>query len=337
MPKLSIIIPVYNAEDFLYKSVDAVINQTFQDWELILVNDGSRDESLKKCQEYAEKESRIKIIDKQNEGAGPARNAGISVAQGEYVTFIDADDWMEVDAYKTLVDEMEKTDADLLLFGMKTHVVDKNDSIVEMKEDDVPIIQIVEQKEFRNKWTSFYEKVNMDSVCNKIFKSSIIKSNGLNFPPLRRMQDGVFNMYYAEHVHHFITLNKNFYNRKWNCIDTQRKKIPPHVLDCALAYYKTAQSLLEKWGLETAQNKRVFLEKIVELLHVFEFVFIPKEGLSFSSVYNHLKSINSNAEVHQILKEYKKAKGKIRLKEKAMLNNWNLLLAFITYRQIKKG
>lgn len=337
MPKLSVIIPVYNAEKFLHKSIESVICQTFQDWELILVNDGSKDGSLAVCQEYAKNEPRIKLIDKQNEGAGPARNAGLEIAQGKYVTFIDADDWMDADAYQTLVDEMEKTDADSLVFGMKTHVVDKNDEIIEIKEDSVLPMQIAEKCEFREKWASTYTKINMDSTCNKIYKNAIIKENGLQFPPLRRMQDGVFNMYYYDCVNRFFTINKNFYNRKWNYVDVQRKKMPKNLLECATTYYKTSIKTLAKWGLATASNKQIFLDKFVELLHVLEFVYLPQSELSFTSVYNHVKSINSNAEVHQILKEYKKAKGKIRLKEKAMLNNWNLLLAFITYRQIKKG
>lgn len=336
MPKLSVIIPVYNAEKFLHKSIESVICQTFQDWELILVNDGSKDGSLAVCQEYAKNEPRIKLIDKQNEGAGPARNAGLEIAQGKYVTFIDADDWMDADAYQTLVDEMEKTDADALVFGMKTHVVDKNDSVVEMKEDDLTPIQIFEQSEFRKKWASMYYSFNMDSVCNKIFKLSIIKQNNLQFPPLRRMQDGVFNMFYYDNLTSFSSINKSFYNRKWNYVDTQRRKMPKNLLECALTYYKTAQDLLNKWGLSTRENKLIFLNKFVELLHVIEFVYAPTDDLTFAKIYKHIKSINSNEQVHQILKEYSVQKGKIRFKEKAMLYKWNLLLALITYKQFKK-
>lgn len=92
---ISIIIPVYNAERYLRQCIESVIAQTFKDWEAILVNDGSKDGSLAICQEYASKDSRIKVIDKPNGGPSSARNKGLDEAQGEYVYFMDADDWIE--------------------------------------------------------------------------------------------------------------------------------------------------------------------------------------------------------------------------------------------------
>lgn len=92
---ISIIIPVYNAERYLHQCIESVIAQTFEDWEAILVNDGSKDGSFAICQEYAAKDKRIKVIDKSNEGPSSARNTGLEQARGEYVYFMDADDWGE--------------------------------------------------------------------------------------------------------------------------------------------------------------------------------------------------------------------------------------------------
>ena len=93
--QFSIIIPVYNAERYLHQCIESVIAQTFKDWEMILVNDGSKDGSLAICQEYTSKDSRIRVIDKPNGGPSSARNRGLDEAQGEYVYFMDADDWIE--------------------------------------------------------------------------------------------------------------------------------------------------------------------------------------------------------------------------------------------------
>lgn len=92
---ISIIIPVYNVEDKISKCIDSILNQTFQDFELILVNDGSSDNSSEVCWKYSYKDSRIIVVDKVNEGAGFARNAGLDVASQKYVIFIDSDDWIE--------------------------------------------------------------------------------------------------------------------------------------------------------------------------------------------------------------------------------------------------
>lgn len=93
--RISVIIPVYNAEKYIGRCVDSVLAQTFTDWELILVNDGSKDSSLSICQTHAQKDSRIRVIDKSNGGPSSARNRGLEVAMGEYVYFMDADDWIE--------------------------------------------------------------------------------------------------------------------------------------------------------------------------------------------------------------------------------------------------
>ena len=93
--KVSVIIPVYNAAEFLGQGLDSLLNQTLHDIEIICVNDGSSDKSLEILKEYEKKDSRIKVIDQENQGAGAARNNGMAIAQGEYLSFLDADDFFE--------------------------------------------------------------------------------------------------------------------------------------------------------------------------------------------------------------------------------------------------
>lgn len=105
---ISIIIPCYNVEDFLQKTIECVIHQTYPDWELILVDDGSKDNTLKICNEYAKKDSRIKVIHKPNGGLVSARNAGFYVATGEWVMYIDGDDWIDVNTCEILTMYIEQ-------------------------------------------------------------------------------------------------------------------------------------------------------------------------------------------------------------------------------------
>ena len=114
MPKVSIIVPVYNTEKYLARCIDSILAQTFTDFELILVNDGSKDNSGKICDEYAQKDSRIVVIHKENGGVSSARNKGIDVAQGEWISFVDSDDWISSDFLSSFT-----YDADLMICGIE--------------------------------------------------------------------------------------------------------------------------------------------------------------------------------------------------------------------------
>lgn len=118
MCEISIIVPVYNVEQYLEKCVDSILNQTFKDFELILVDDGSPDNSGAICDQYAEKDSRVRVIHKENGGLSDARNAGIDVAKGKYLGFIDSDDYIAEDMYELLYTNIIKEDANLSICGI---------------------------------------------------------------------------------------------------------------------------------------------------------------------------------------------------------------------------
>ena len=113
--KFSIIIPVYNVEPYLRDCLDSVLDQTFSDWEAVCVNDGSTDHSVVILEEYTSKDSRFKIIDQPNGGLSAARNTGLEVAKGEYVLFLDSDDWLEPKALEAITESL--TNEDMLCFG----------------------------------------------------------------------------------------------------------------------------------------------------------------------------------------------------------------------------
>jgi len=117
-PKISIIVPIYRTERYLRKCIDSILAQTFTDFELILVNDGSPDSCPAICDEYASIDSRINVIHKENSGQGSARNMGLDIAVGKYVGFIDSDDWTDPNMYKTLFNLCEKHNADISMCGI---------------------------------------------------------------------------------------------------------------------------------------------------------------------------------------------------------------------------
>ena len=114
MPKISVIIPVYNVEKYLSQCLDSILNQTFKDFECICVNDGSTDKSLAILQEYVNKDDRIKIINQENKGLSGARNSALKIVNGKYITFIDSDDFVTIDYLEKLINIAEKEDSDIV-------------------------------------------------------------------------------------------------------------------------------------------------------------------------------------------------------------------------------
>ena len=112
--KISVIVPIYNAEDYLLKSISAISCQTYKNLEIILIDDGSTDGTLKICQEFAQKDDRIKVYTQKNKGVASARNKGISVATGDYIAFVDSDDVISFDMYEILVDLINTTGSQIV-------------------------------------------------------------------------------------------------------------------------------------------------------------------------------------------------------------------------------
>ena len=132
---ISVIVPVYKVEPYLRRCIDSIISQTYHNLEIILVDDGSPDNCGAICDEYAEKDSRVRVIHKPNGGLSDARNAGLDIMTGDYVAFVDSDDWIEADMYRTLLTQMEHFDADISIGGF-TDDLEKDGSAVVTKVSD---------------------------------------------------------------------------------------------------------------------------------------------------------------------------------------------------------
>ena len=119
MPAVSVIVPVYKVEKYIHRCVDSILSQTFRDFELILVDDGSPDNCPAICDEYAAKDPRVVVIHQKNGGLSAARNAGLDLATGEYIAFVDSDDWLREDALQVLTNHQRKNDADMVLCNIQ--------------------------------------------------------------------------------------------------------------------------------------------------------------------------------------------------------------------------
>ncbi|HEV9616688.1 TPA: glycosyltransferase family 2 protein [Streptococcus pneumoniae] len=170
--KVSVIIPVYNVEKYLRRCLDSVVNQTYKDIEVILVNDGSPDNSKEICEEYVAKYSNIQLINQKNAGLGAARNTGLQYITGNAVTFVDSDDWLELDAIEYYVAYMKKSDADIVVTQMirkKEYFSNEGTNGTTIKEE------VLNQEQFAKK----YFKIDGNNIeyyaCAKLYKREIAR------------------------------------------------------------------------------------------------------------------------------------------------------------------
>lgn len=201
MPEISMIIPVYGTEQQLPRCIDSVLAQTFSDFELILVEDGSPDNCARICDEYASRDGRINVIHQQNMGVSSARNRGLDAASGRYISFIDSDDYIEDDFLEALYSGVTKASADMMTCNTLERI--KTGEWIGM-DHLYPEGEILDKKGIRDVFVRnvFYTKhmVGYFSLCNKLLKRSIIEENGIRFDTaMSRGEDMLFILEYVSH------------------------------------------------------------------------------------------------------------------------------------------
>ena len=170
---LSIVVPVYKAEPYLDRCVESLVNQSYSRLEIILVDDGSPDRSGEMCDAWAEKDSRIRVIHKKNGGAADARNVGITEAAGEYLTFVDSDDYIDAGMYETMLSSMQRTGSGISCCGM--YIVEDGKNI--------PMHSIGQMTVFTNREAIRELLIGgyiEESPCNKVYKSVLFQN--IRFP-----------------------------------------------------------------------------------------------------------------------------------------------------------
>ena len=175
-PAISVIIPVYNAQDGIKRCVDSLLNQSFKDFEIILLNDGSKDNSLKILKEYESKYGFIRVIDKQNEGVAVTRNKGILLAEGEYIMFMDNDDFVDSDYIETFYQAIHEKNLDLVIGGYKR--VNQDNQII--------FSQDIQQSE----WSKYI----IMAPWAKVYRTEFLKTNNLEFFDYGIGEDIIFNL-----------------------------------------------------------------------------------------------------------------------------------------------
>ncbi|DAA94939.1 TPA: hypothetical protein CPT92_04880 [Candidatus Gastranaerophilales bacterium HUM_13] len=192
--KVSVILPIYNQEKYLAKALTSLQNQTLKEAEFICVNDGSKDNSLTILNDYAAKDSRVKIINQKNQGAGCARNNGLKAAKGEYIAFLDPDDWFEPDALETLYNKSKRQNCDMVVFNFNK--VGENGNILGRYNLHDRLQRFYDIKEDENfYWRDIKPRIlggMHPASWNKFYKHELIKKHRLHFANCSLAEDNVF-------------------------------------------------------------------------------------------------------------------------------------------------
>jgi glycosyltransferase involved in cell wall biosynthesis len=208
-PLVSIIIPVYNAEPYLEQCLESIVNQTYTNLQIIVVNDGSTDNSPAICDKFAENDNRIVVIHKENGGVSSARNVGLSISQGSYILFVDSDDWVEAGMVEYLISIMKETNVDVVLFGIY------NDDYIQMKTYTIHFNSdlFVDKNRLLKLLPGWIKDEKINTIYGKLYHADIIKNYNIRFnESLNIAEDALFNYEVFLHVENVYLLRNCYYH-----------------------------------------------------------------------------------------------------------------------------
>ena len=230
-PLVSIILPVYNAQNHIARCVGSICAQTYQNIEIIILNDGSKDQSLPVCEEFRQKDPRILLVDKANSGVSDTRNLGLKLASGKYVEFVDSDDYLDPDFTERLVAAAEENEADFVIAPYKMVIpagASKPEQVLDKIQDELGVMSVARPPEVReygflpagvydkdtfalrlmDKPASYFYSV----LWNKLYRRDILTGNDIQFvSEMRWAEDLVFNLRYIQYAERFVAIDKPGY------------------------------------------------------------------------------------------------------------------------------
>ncbi len=254
MPFVSLIIPVYNAEKYLRRCLNSAMQQTYQDMEIIVVNDGSADTSLEICREYEKMDPRFRIINKENTGVSDSRNRAIAAARGTYLQFMDSDDWLTPDATESLVYAAEKFDADLVIADFY-----RVDGAVFTEKQHIRERGLLTREEFAEYMMQDPADFYYGVLWNKLYRRSIVETHGLLMDQeLQWCEDFLFNLSFIRHAERFTAIQTPIYyymKRRGSLANTDWKKANTVLLKFHLL--KEYKELYQSMGLYEENKLRI--------------------------------------------------------------------------------
>lgn len=278
MVKVSIIVPIFNTEKYIEKCLNSLVNQTLSDIEIICINDGSTDNSMITVRHFANRDSRIKIIEQQNLKQGAARNNGMKIASGEYIGFVDSDDWVDLNYFEKLYTIAKKYDADIALatnirvgrYKRKKRLNIENELFVTTLQDKFDICQ---------QWKN-------ECPTNKIYRNEMLKANNITWPEGCYCEDKLFTVqavYYANGVVSTPGINYYYFRNPNSTVNTKKRK---HFKSLIQDKNNAKRAVLTFLKEKNAEIRDKDFWAITKAFSIFNFnIFLIKESLKTQKLY----------------------------------------------------
>ena len=290
---VSIIVPVYNAERFLKECVNSILNQDYKNFELILIDDGSVDNSHKICLEFADTDSRVRVFHNENHGVSFTRNFGIDLAQGDYICFIDSDDLILPDYISHLLNSLTTADADIVFCGYNLLYGDKHvKKAPRIKSGNYNFDDL----SYRAIDNGTLSGILFGSVCAAMYKGSLIKNSSIKFDPsVRRNEDGLFNLELLPYAN-IITVSDyaGYIYRQWKVSTTSKKKdfIPSNKL------YAVSDIILERCSNYADIDKQLKCRSVSIIF--WNVLSVANADAPLSKLSRQLKEYVNGTQLHDI-------------------------------------
>lgn len=305
--KISIIMPVYGVEEFVEKAIRSIQAQTLTEWELFAVDDGTKDKSGVICDEYAKKDSRIKVIHKENGGAPSARNAAIPKAKGKYIYFMDSDDWAE----KTMLWDMyrlaEENNAQYVVTGFFIDTCHSKGKITTQQLSQ-PSEVFKSQQEFReNAWRLFDSNL-LYTLWNKLFLTSYIHDNGILCPDTF-WDDFPFNLSVIKDVERVVVSSERYYHFMRARAESETARYRPEMYAKREEEHGWMKELYKEWDIDDENSREFIARRYIErFIGCVENITNPGCTLKGKEKRAQIKKMLSNPNVKESLK-FAKAKS----------------------------
>lgn len=292
---VSIIVPVYNAEKYLSRCIDSIIKQTYSNLEVLLIDDGSSDKSGTICREYADIDNRIKVINQSNQGVSKARNRGLEEASGEFICFVDSDDWIDDTHIEGLVASIAENDC-----ICEGYIRGNTQSILKAKRVDLLKID-------GNDVAVFFVNGFIHPCWNKLFKKSIIEVNNIRFPTdISISEDSLFCLEYLS-CSHSIAFSERANYHYWvdNSVSSLSKKMYPNALDIYGKVYRGIENLLRRGECQKDLAEDILVKTIFPQIYNTVIKIVRADNMRFQEKKVYLdKLINTEYAVRTLRRTY---------------------------------
>ena len=327
---ISVLMPVYNSEKFLLETVQAVINQSYINWELILVDDGSTDNSKEICTQLMNDDKRIKYIFQENLGVSHTRNVALENAQGKYIVFVDSDDLIHEDYLKILINSIEKNNSDISVCNFIERKISNTGKIEDITREFY-LKEVMEMSEMKDYIMDFGNSGLLNPLWNKIYKNQIIKENNITFDEkVETGEDFIFNLQYFRKVKKisFIKDSLYYYIRRNNNSITY--KYIENMYEKGWEIHWLLESFLKDMGFYNEENAYVLYgNHLTGVFSAFLNLYHDHCKLTSKEKKAYIKKIISKSYVKECAANRKKDKGIIGLTSLLVRINNTVLISAV--------